>query len=112
MKSNIPTLEQIIQIDKEVERQKSKIEKKKVATKRNILLRVEDCEEDSSSSSMLMYNLDSSEKCVDGGKNPSQQRETLPVPQVQIRLTNVWYGRIDEIMDSFPSKVWFMKGFL
>ena len=45
-------------------------------------------------------------KPVDGGKNPSQQRETLPVPQVPIRLTNVWYGRLDEIMDLLPSKVW------
>jgi hypothetical protein len=39
---------------------------------------------------------------VDGGKNPSQQRETLPVLQVPIRLTNVWYGRLDGIMDPLP----------
>ena len=39
---------------------------------------------------------------VDGGKNPSQQRETLPIPQVPIRLTNVWCGRLDGIMDSLP----------
>ena len=34
---------------------------------------------------------------VDGGKNPSQQRETLPVLQVPIRLTNVlvWQARWD-----------------
>ena len=36
---------------------------------------------------------------VDGGKNPSQQREPLPIPQVSIRLTNIWHGRIDGIMD-------------
>ena len=41
--------------------------------------------------------------CVDGGKNPSQQRGSLPVPQVPIRLTNVWYGRPDGIMDLLPS---------
>ena len=41
---------------------------------------------------------------VDGGKNPSQQRETLPVPQVPIRLMNVWYGRINRIMDPLLSK--------
>ena len=41
---------------------------------------------------------------VDGGKNTSQQRETLPVPQVLIILMNVWYGRIDGIMDPLPSK--------
>ena len=41
---------------------------------------------------------------VDGGKNPSQQRETLPIPQVPIRLTNVWYRRLEKIMDPLPSK--------
>ena len=41
---------------------------------------------------------------VDGGKNPSQQRGSLPVPQVPIRLTNVWYGRPDGIMDPLPSR--------
>jgi len=40
---------------------------------------------------------------VDGGKNPSQQRETLPIPQVSIRLMNVWYGRLNGIMDPLPS---------
>ena len=55
------------------------------------------------------------EKCskypsVDGGKNPSQERETLPIPQVPIRLTNVWYGRLDGIMDTLPSKFWFVVG--
>ena len=42
--------------------------------------------------------------CVDGGKNPLQQRGSLPVPQVPIRLTNVWYGRPDGIMDPLPSR--------
>ena len=41
---------------------------------------------------------------VDGGKNPSQQRGSLPVPQVPIGLTNVWYGRPDGIMDPLPSR--------
>ena len=44
-----------------------------------------------------------SDEGVDGGKNPSQQRGSLPVPQVPIRLTNVWYGRPDEIMDALKS---------
>ena len=39
---------------------------------------------------------------VDGGKNPSQQRETLLISQDPIRLTNVWYGRLDGIMDLLP----------
>ena len=41
---------------------------------------------------------------VDGGKNPSQQRGSLPVPQLPIRLTNVWYGRPDKVMDPLPSR--------
>jgi hypothetical protein len=41
----------------------------------------------------------SSTNFVDEGKNPSQQRETHPIPQVPIRLTNIWYGRLDKIMD-------------
>ena len=44
---------------------------------------------------------------VDGGKNPSQQRGSLPVSQVPIRLTNIWYGRPDGIMDLLPSRGWF-----
>ena len=40
--------------------------------------------------------------CVDWGKNPSQQRETLPVLQVPIRLMNIWCGRLDGIMDPLP----------
>ena len=40
----------------------------------------------------------------DGGKNPLQQRETLPISQVPIRLTNIWYGRLDGIMDPLLSK--------
>ena len=41
-------------------------------------------------------------RSIDGGKNPSQQRETLPVPQVPIRLMNIWSGRLDGIMDPLP----------
>ena len=41
---------------------------------------------------------------VDGGENPSQQSETLPVPQVPIRLMNIWNGRLDEIIDPSRSK--------
>ena len=42
---------------------------------------------------------------VDGRKNPSQQRETLPIPQVPIRLMNIWCGRLDGIMDLLLSNV-------
>ena len=43
-------------------------------------------------------------KPVDGGKNPLQQRETLPILQFPIRLMNIWYGRSNKIMDPLPSK--------
>ena len=45
---------------------------------------------------------------VNEGKNRSQQRDTLPIPKVPIRLMNVWYDRLDEIMDPLPSRfvVW------
>ena len=39
---------------------------------------------------------------VDGVQIPSQQRETLYVPQVPIRLTNIWYGRLCGIVDRLP----------
>ena len=44
---------------------------------------------------------------IDGGKNPSQQTGSLPIPQVPIRLTNISYGRPDGIMDPLPSRGWF-----
>ena len=49
----------MIQIDIESKRQKFKMEINKTAMEKKILLGVEDCEEDSSSSFMSMYNLDS-----------------------------------------------------
>lgn len=39
---------------------------------------------------------------VDAAKIPSQQRGSLPIPQVPIRLTNVWCGRLDGIMAPLP----------
>jgi hypothetical protein len=52
----------MIQIDKEDDRQKSKVERNKVDMGRKIIPRDEDYEEGSSSSSMSMYNLDSGKK--------------------------------------------------
>ena len=49
----------------------------------------------------------SSTNFVDGGKNPLQQKGSLPIPQVLIRLTNIWYGKPDGIMDPLPSRGWF-----
>ena len=41
---------------------------------------------------------------VDEGKNTSQEKGTLPILQVPIKLTNFWCGRLDGIMDSLPLK--------
>jgi hypothetical protein len=49
----------MVQIDKESERYKYKLEKNKAAMERKNPIRVEVCEEGSSTSSMSMYNLDS-----------------------------------------------------
>ena len=65
MKSKILTSEQMMQVDKESKRQMAKIEKNKVTIKRNTLPRVEDYEENLSSSSISMYILDSREECLE-----------------------------------------------
>jgi hypothetical protein len=59
VKSKIPTPDQMVQIDKEVEIQKSKSEKRKATVEWRNIIRIEDEEEESSSTSMLMYSLDS-----------------------------------------------------
>ena len=58
MKSKIPTLEKMMQVDKEAKRKRAKIEKNKSTIERNILLRVEDCERELSASSISMYSHD------------------------------------------------------
>ena len=40
---------------------------------------------------------------VDGGKNPSKQKGSLPIPQVPIRLKNVWCGSPNGVMDPLRS---------
>ena len=53
----------------------------------------------------IRFDPPSSTNFVDGAKNPSQQSGTLPILQVPIRLTNIWCGRPDEIMDPLPKLV-------
>ena len=62
MKYKIPTLEKMMQVDKEAERQRANIEKNKATIEWNIFPRVEDCERELSSSSISMYSLDSIEE--------------------------------------------------
>ena len=46
LKSKIPTADEIVQIDKEAARQKSKLEKSKDVDERRNPIRIEDCEEE------------------------------------------------------------------
>ena len=50
----------------------------------------------------VRFDPPSSTNFVDGGKNTSKQREKLPIPKVPIRPTNVWYGKLNGIMDPLP----------
>ena len=59
VKSKISTPCQMVQINKKAERKKSKLEKSKDSMEQRNPIRVKDCEEESSSSSMSMYILDS-----------------------------------------------------
>lgn len=83
LKSKIPTLDQMVQIDKEAERQKSKLEKKKVTMKQRNPIRIKDCEEGPSSSSMSMYNLDSNGEASNG---PSNQSPTIVIHDASLPL--------------------------
>ena len=74
VKSQIPTPDQMSKEDKEEEPNKSIEEKNKVATKWKNLVRIEDVEESSSSSSMSMYNIDSNRESLEV---PSRQSPTL-----------------------------------
>ena len=57
MKSQIPTLDQMIKVDKEAEIQKAIAEKNRASIEKKNIIRIKDVEESSSSSSMSMYNL-------------------------------------------------------
>ena len=76
VKSKIPTPDKMIQVDKEVEIQKTKAEKSRATIEGKNIIRTED-EEESSSSSMSMYSLDSNKEYLEV---PSHQSPTL-IPQ-------------------------------
>ena len=82
MKSKILTPEQMMQVDKEAERQRAKIEKNKATIERKILPRVKDYEEELSSSSISMSSLDSSEDGSDflSSHTPTVVRYNTPLP--------------------------------
>ena len=61
IKSKIPTLDQMSQIDKEAEHERANEVKSKVSSERLNIVRIDD-EESSSSSSMSLYNIESNGK--------------------------------------------------
>ena len=73
----------MIQIDKEVERQNSKLEKNKVAIEWRNPIRIDGCEEDSSSSSMSIYILNSDEE---GSYGLSNQSPTIVIHDAPLPL--------------------------
>ena len=58
VKSQIPTLDQMYDVDKEAKKKKAIEESNKVASEKKNLIRIEDGEESSSSSSIFMYSID------------------------------------------------------
>ena len=83
MKSKIPTPEHMMQVDKEAEKQRANIEKDKVTIEQNILPRVEDCEDNLSSSSMSMYSLDLGEE---GSNFPSNRNPNVVIHNAQLSM--------------------------
>ena len=79
LKSQIPTLDQMSNVDKDAEIKKSIEEKNKVASEQNNLIKIEDEEESSSSSSMSIYIIDSDQE---DSKVPSYQSPTLNEVQI------------------------------
>ena len=73
----------MIQIDKEVEIQKTKLDKRKDAIEQRNLVRIEDEEEESSSSSMSMYNLHSNGEDLDV---PCHQSPTIIIPDTPLSM--------------------------
>jgi hypothetical protein len=81
VKYKIPTPEQMIQVDKEVERQKVDIERSKAITKRKMLPRINDQDKDTSSSSVSMYDIDFDDEGTEfvSSQTPSIVRQITPL---------------------------------
>ena len=94
----------MVQIDKDVERQKSKSEKRKVSMEWQNPIRIEDCEEISSSLSMSMYNLDSDGDDSDG---PSNFYPTIVIHNALLPL-HMEEVHSSSIMEKVSSKMHFV----
>ena len=80
VKSQIPTSDQMLKINKEVEIKRAIVEKNRVASERKNLIRIEDVEESYSSSSMSTYSIDSDRE---DSKVPSRRTPTLIKAQLR-----------------------------
>ena len=74
VKSQIPTLDQMSKIDKEAEIKRSIEEKNRAGSEWKNIIKIEDAEESSSSSSMSMYSIDSYQE---DSEVPSHRTPTL-----------------------------------
>ena len=81
VKSQIPTPDQMSKMDKEAKIKKAIEEKSKVSSERKNLVRIEDVEESSSSSSLSMYIIDSNRE---RSKVPSPRSPTL----IEVQIPN------------------------
>ena len=88
----------MIKIDKEVEIKRAIVEKNKVAIERNNIIKIEDVEDSSSSSSMSMYNLDSNRE---NSKVPSYRFPTLIEAPLTEHLEEIHSSLV---MDKISSK--------
>ena len=81
VKSWIPTPNQMSKVDKEAKIKRDIVEKNRATSERKNLIRIEDVEESSSSSSMSIYSLDSDKE---DSEVPSRRSPTLiedPLPE-------------------------------
>jgi hypothetical protein len=87
VKSRIPTPDQMLKIDKEAEIKKTIVEKNRVASERKNIIRIEDLEESSSSSSMSMYSIDydREDSEVPSGRSPTLIEAQLPENQEEVQ---------------------------
>ena len=100
VKSKIPTPDQMVQIDKEANIQKTNAEKIKASIQRRNIIRIEDEEEESPSSSMSMFNLDSDKEDLDV---PSQLSPTVILHNAQLPM-HLEEIHISPVTEKIPSE--------
>ena len=98
VKSQIQTPYQMIKIDKEAEIMKAIAEKSRATIEQQNIIKIEEVEESSSSSSMPMYNLDSDKE---DSEVPSRRSPTLIEAPLPEHLEEV---HSSPVMEKIPSE--------